>query len=315
MKITLRKRYDNPLNMVKTVDSHVPLPSDSFMEYYLHKDGQQCGPYDEAAIRSMLNDQQIFPTDLIWNEQMPNWTTVESIFPNPTPTPDPIPIPTPAPVVVPVVATTPVATAVQPTDARVEQPEAKPKPDKNEITKKSSLPKIAAIAVAVVGVVLWFFVFRSTPPAPRSKDDIMRDIATLPVMYLTEKTQRQVTASDDKKNFVDEETGEICWRARACHNPDCPGKGSGGQPYLFISPNPAVFLNPDGTFGFDLEKANGANNDPTMGACPECLKERNLNSEPKTTSNKYADWVKAHTLPESEKRKKELLQELAEAAN
>ena len=171
--------------------------------------------------------------------------------------------------------------------------------EKNEITKKSSLPKIAGIAVTGLcmdGLGLWFFVFRSTPPAPRSKDDIMRDIATLPVLYLTEKTQRQVTASDDKKNFVDEETGEICWRARACHNPDCPGKGSDGKPHLFISPNPAIILKPDGSFGFDLEKANKAGNDPTMGACPECLKERNLSSEPKTTRNKYADWVKAHTL-------------------
>ena len=108
--------------MVKNIDSHVTLPSDSFMEYYLHKDGQQCGPYDEAAIRSMLTAQQIFPADLIWNEQMPNWATVESIFP--APTPGPIPIPTPAPVV----ATTPVAPVVQTTAARAEQPKIKPKP-------------------------------------------------------------------------------------------------------------------------------------------------------------------------------------------
>ncbi|MFP6902246.1 MAG: DUF4339 domain-containing protein, partial [Verrucomicrobiia bacterium] len=139
MKITLRKRYDNLLNKVKNVDSHVPLPSDSFMEYYLHKDGQQCGPYDEVAIRSMLTSQQIFPTDLIWIEQMPNWATVESIFPAPASTRAPVPILTAAPVVVPVTATTPTATVVQPTTAHAEQPEAKPKPDKNEITKKPSL--------------------------------------------------------------------------------------------------------------------------------------------------------------------------------
>ena len=132
MKMALLISNKNLLNMVKNVDSHVPLPSDSFMEYYLHKDGQQCGPSDEVAIRSMLTSQQIFPADLIWNEQMPNWSTVESIFPAPASAP----VPPPAPVVVPVAATTPTAKVVQPTDARVEQPEAKPKPDKIETTKK-----------------------------------------------------------------------------------------------------------------------------------------------------------------------------------
>ena len=51
------------------------------MEYFLNRDGQQRGPYDEATLRSMLADQQVLPTDLIWNEQMPDWATVESIFP------------------------------------------------------------------------------------------------------------------------------------------------------------------------------------------------------------------------------------------
>jgi hypothetical protein len=41
------------------------------MEYFLHRDGQQWGPYDEATLRSMLAAQQVLPTDLIWNEQLP----------------------------------------------------------------------------------------------------------------------------------------------------------------------------------------------------------------------------------------------------
>jgi hypothetical protein len=137
------------------------------MEYFLHRDGQQWGPYDEATLRSMLAAQQVLPTDLIWNDQMPDWATVESVFPTSTPVPAPIPAPTPMPT--PVAATTPVAAAGKSTATPTEKPTVKAKPDKKEAGKKSSLPKIAGIAVAglaVVGVVLWFFVFRSTPSAP-----------------------------------------------------------------------------------------------------------------------------------------------------
>ena len=47
------------------------------------------------------------------------------------------------------------------------------------------------------------------------------------------------------------------------------------------------------------------------GACPECLKKRNLKAESNAIRNKYAKWVKPHVLPESAKRKKELEAELA----
>jgi len=303
------------VNLVKNVDLHAPLPSHSAMEYYLHRDGQQWGPYDEATLRSMLAAQQVLPTDLIWNDQMPDWATVESVFPTSTPAPAPAPIPAPTPMPTPAAVATPVAAAGKSTVKPTDKPVVEAKPDKTETGKKSSLPKIAGIAVAglaVVGVVLWFFVFRSTPSAPRSKDEIMREIATLPVLFLTEKTKRKVTGPADPINFVDKETGEICWRARACHNPDCPEKSSDGTPHLFISPNPAVFLEADGTFGFDMQKAG---NDPTMGACPECLKNRNLGRESKFTKKKYADWVKPYTSPKSENRQKELLKEHAAAAN
>ena len=153
------------VNLVKNVDSHAPLPSHSVMVYYLHRDGQQWGPYDEATLRSMLAAQQVLPTDLIWNDQMPDWATVESVFPTSTPTPVPDPIPAPTPVVTPVPATTPVTAAGKSTIKPPEKPAVEAKPDKTETSKKSSLPKIAAITVAglvVIGVALWFFVFRST---------------------------------------------------------------------------------------------------------------------------------------------------------
>jgi hypothetical protein len=133
------------------------------MEYFLHRDGQQWGPYDEATLRSMLAAQQVLPTDLIWNEQMPDWATVEAVFPTSTPVPASIPAPTPIPT--PVAVAMPMAAAGKATATPTEKPTVKAKSDKNESGKKSSLPKIAAITVAglvVIGVALWFFVFHST---------------------------------------------------------------------------------------------------------------------------------------------------------
>ena len=131
------------------------------MEYFLHRDGQQWGPYDEAGMRDMIATGQVIPTDLIWNDKMPDWATVESVFPAPAPIPIPIPAPTPMPT--PVAVATPVAAAGKSTATPTEKPAVDAKPDKTETGKKSSLPKNAAIAVAglaVIGVALWFFVLR-----------------------------------------------------------------------------------------------------------------------------------------------------------
>ena len=118
----------------------------------------------------MLAAQQVLPTDLIWNDQMPDWATVESVFPTATPVPAPIPAPIPMPT--PVAMATPVAAAGKSTVKPTENPAAEAKPDKTESGKKSSLPKIGAIVGAglvVIGVALWFFVLRGEPETEDSK--------------------------------------------------------------------------------------------------------------------------------------------------
>ena len=274
------------------------------MEYFLHRDGQQWGPYDEATMRSMLAAQQVLPTDLIWNDQMPDWATVESVFPTATPVPAPIPAPIPMP--------TPVAAAGKSTVKPTEKPAVEAKLDKAESGKKSSLPKIAGIAVAalaVVGAVLSIFVFRSTHSVPRSRDDIFREKVSLPALFLTVDTKQRVVAAGNQGNFIDNDTGEICWRAFECRNPKCPGKAANGGLYLFITPDPAVFLKPDGTLGFDEKKANEAARSGIVSGCPECLKIRNLKSESPATREHYASFVQTHVLPETTKRLKELEEE------
>jgi len=152
---------------------------------------------------------------------------------------------------------------------------------------------------------------------PRTRDVVFQEIQSLPTLYLTAKSQKRVEAPGTKGSgsFVDQDTGEICWLAMECGNSNCPGRGPDGGPFMFITPDPGVFVKADGTFDYDIEKANKAANKMAGGACPECLKKRNLKTESNADRNKYAKWVKPHVLPESAKRKEELEAELADTSN
>ena len=186
------------------------------MEYFLHRDGQQWGPYDEATLRSMLAAQQVLPTDLIWNEQMPDWATVESVFP--TSTPAPIPAPTPMPT--PVTVTTPVAAAGKSTATPTEKSTVKAKPDKKEAGNKSSLPKIAGIAVAalaVIGAAVWFFVFAGSPEVEFDRLIREHEIIEGIVRKELDKPEGKITQADldslTKLNFGLQNTTDISFMA------------------------------------------------------------------------------------------------------
>jgi hypothetical protein len=145
---------------------------------------------------------------------------------------------------------------------------------------------------------------------PRTRDVVFREIQSLPTLYMTGKTRKEVIAPGNKGSFVDEKTGEICWRVMECGNPDCPGRPADAKPLKFITPNPAMYVKPDGTIDYDQKKSKEEEK-MAGGACPECLKKRNLKTESNADRNKYAKWVKPHVLPESAKRKEELEAELA----
>ena len=231
---------------------------------------------------------------------MPDWATVESVFPTSTPVPAPIPAPIPMP--------TPVAAAGKSTVKPTEKPAVEAKPDKTKTGKKSSLPKIAGIAVAalaVVGVVLWFFIFRTTSPEPRSQNEIFLERESLPALFLTAQSRKRITGPGTKQFFIDKDSKEICWRAMTCVNPRCPALKSGDKPPIFINPNPSVFIKPDGTIGQDPARAMKAAKAGPLIACPECLKTRNVKNESRDSKEKYLSWVQPHVLPETAKRIKE----------
>ena len=165
---------------------------------------------------------------------------------------------------------------------------------------------IAALFL-LLGGILWVVTLPEVPNVPRTRDEIFREKTMLPALYLTEKTKRRVIRPEGSDYFVDKDSGEICWRALECKNPNCPAKELNGSPHLFISPDPTVILNPDGTLGYDLGKAK--NQRAQSEGCPECLKIRDLVSETPQTSNQYAGYIRYHILPKTAKRLDELDEE------
>jgi hypothetical protein len=158
--------------------------------------------------------------------------------------------------------------------------------------------------IAACGVCLIVSCGGEVPPRP--SDEIFRERAGLPTLYLTAKTHQRVIAAGDKGLFVDENSGEVCWPALACHAPNCPGRHSPDEPFVFNAPDPAFVAKPDGTVGYDHSQKPA---EKMAGACPECLKGRNLKTESPQVQQNFIDWVQPYVLPETAKRLKRLDEE------
>ena len=124
-------------------------------------------------------------------------------------------------------------------------------------------------------------------------------------LYLNAKTKKRVLTPKSQVNFVAKDTGEICWRAFECRNPNCPAKAVKPDLFLFITQDPAIYIKPDGALDFYEGKANETIQQETTGGCPEYLKIRNIESEPAATRERCASYVRPHILPETAKRLKE----------
>jgi membrane protein YdbS with pleckstrin-like domain len=64
------------------------------MDFLIHHDGREIGPYSESEVRSRIGTGAIVSSDLAWHEGAPDWAPLSS-FPQftskPRPTPPPIP--------------------------------------------------------------------------------------------------------------------------------------------------------------------------------------------------------------------------------
>lgn len=155
---------------------------------------------------------------------------------------------------------------------------------------------------------------------PRTLEQIEAEQRALPALYLTEKTLKEVRAPADKGAFVDEETGEICYRAYECTREDCPGRSADGKPYLFIHRDVLMSVGDDGKFvweqipaGKDPQQYIRSKGGQMAPTCPKCLEKRDLDNESDEQKQEYLQSVRLYELPEIAKRREELEAEYQEA--
>jgi hypothetical protein len=122
---------------------------------------------------------------------------------------------------------------------------------------------------------------------PRSRDEIWQERESLPRLFLTQKTGKEVIAPGNRGAFVDEATGEMCWPALACHAENCPGRSADGKPYVFSS------------YGGESSKAVRPG-EFRLAGCPMCL-EAGRPPDPSA--------IRPYVLPEIEARLRQLDEE------
>ena len=162
----------------------------------------------------------------------------------------------------------------------------------------------ASIAWMILGLLCFSAGCKQDEPPPRSRDDVFFERLKLPALYLSADGKTRVIAPANRGLFVDEKSGEICWPALMCQSPECPGRKADGQPFVFVLPDPSIYVKPDGTFGTDSERAEAAKDQPV--GCPLCMKDRNLATESPQQRQHYIDWIQPYVLPETAKRLQEL---------
>jgi len=148
-----------------------------------------------------------------------------------------------------------------------------------------------------------------TAPPPRSRAEIFEDRLRVPTLYISEKSGKRIVAEGGRVNFVDGESGEVCWMAWACHAPGCPGRGPRGEPFLCIEADAGFFAKPDGTVGYD--PARSRLTPKRVGMCPQCSAVRKPEAETQQEAAEYTRLVQPHQLPESAVRLARLDEELA----
>ena len=166
-----------------------------------------------------------------------------------------------------------------------------------------------------IGVAL-LFSFCTGCSKTRTLEEIEAEQRALPVLYLTEESMSEVQAPADAGLFIDEATGELCYRAYECQNPDCPGGSGDGKTYLFIHRDVLASVDSTGEITWeqipagqnpqDYIRSQGGYLQPT---CPKCAETRDFDSESEEDRRKYQNWAKLYELPEVAKRRAELEEE------
>jgi len=166
--------------------------------------------------------------------------------------------------------------------------------------------KSASLLLIAIGLGCFPSCSRQEPP-PRSRDEIFLDRMKLPAVYFTAKSHKRVIAPAGNGMFLDAESGELCWPALACTNPDCPGRQN-GEPYLFIEPDVGFYIKSDKTVDYNAAAALAAPR--SDGTCPKCAAKRNRATESQEVRQRYINWARPYVLPETAEKLKALDEEL-----
>lgn len=94
---------------------------------------------------------------------------------------------------------------------------------------------------------------------------------------------------------VDPQTGEIAWRGMTCYNPDCPGRGKGGGPLMFVDKSPHVHIDANNQVVFDYVEIKPLVDDKPPVVCPSCGR---------------VEFLEFYCSAETEVRRRQLYQEL-----
>ena len=124
------------------------------------------------------------------------------------------------------------------------------------------------------------------PPEPRTRMEIYDEDMALPRLFLTQSGARVIGAGN-LRSHRDPQTGEECWPAMGCYNPECPQRDADGEPFAFLD--------------------NAASD---IGRhCPACRELRDVANETPLDRNRWARWVRPHELPETAARRRELTEQ------
>lgn len=144
---------------------------------------------------------------------------------------------------------------------------------------------------------------------PMTREQIYQARLSVDTLFITEDGAELIAPGNKLGVVVAPKSNELAWAAWTCENPNCPGEGKKGRPFLFIWPNFLAYVKDDGTVGFRLPQGE---DDLTKfqefaePACPACLKIRDRASESPEERLRFQNWCVKYVLPEAKERIKEL---------
>lgn len=150
---------------------------------------------------------------------------------------------------------------------------------------------------------------------PRTRDDIARDRLTVDTLFITADGRQRINQplNPYRALVIDAAAGTIAWPAWQCNNPDCPGRGADGTPFVFPWPDPFMSVQPDGTLTTrqpDMPAEQRLFDDFATQKCPACLAKRTPATESKEQAQQYKDWCQVHVTQAAARRIAELDREL-----